>query len=480
MSIQEMQQELTSLRTRLTRYRNQSLSADDDTPRVLDDSELARIHEYEQTITTLEARINQIISRQQTTQLSTAPVAEPTDTVLSIEQKIEKWLDENKLMVKDHFTSLALFSGNSLLSPQNKYDTIISDIRSSDDCFFSVPIRTMETYIDRWAKKNNINTNTLQENLTKNVIDDAAKLELLENWLNNERLDIILKFDILNAKNDAQIILNFIEETTDNAIKAVPGLKEMSVDMVKASTEEWMSKNIPGAKTKMESPAVKTASDFEKLFAKIKKLGKFEWKFAGDKLQLKIEGPSASFAYKPSDDTKVELSADTSSVNLKAETKIDNVKLDAKVSTDYEGKVKIAAGIKIEELFDFNGSAGSAALTVKGDSKSWSVDLTLASSNGSQAHLSQKAAEKLQETIREATDAVSELYNILETKDINSDNFSEIKNQAKKQWEKVNTAISALDNVAKTPVGKSEIFISFGIKGDENSTSGNIGLTVTF
>ena len=127
-----------------------------------------------------------------------------------------------------------------------------------------------------------------------------------------------------------------------------------------------------------------------------------------------------------------------------------------------------------------NGSAGSAALTVKGDSKSWSVDLTLASSNGSQAHLSQKAAEKLQETIREATDAVSELYNILETKDINSDNFSEIKNQAKKQWEKVNTAISALDNVAKTPVGKSEIFISFGIKGDENSTSGNIGLTVTF
>ncbi len=67
MTIQEMQQELTSLRTRLTRYRNQSLSADDDTPRVLDETELARIDEYEQTITTLQTRINEISSRQQST-----------------------------------------------------------------------------------------------------------------------------------------------------------------------------------------------------------------------------------------------------------------------------------------------------------------------------------------------------------------------------------------------------------------------------
>jgi hypothetical protein len=59
MSIQEMQQELTSLRTRLTRYRNQSLSADDDTPRVLDDSELARIREFEAMISTMEGQLRE-------------------------------------------------------------------------------------------------------------------------------------------------------------------------------------------------------------------------------------------------------------------------------------------------------------------------------------------------------------------------------------------------------------------------------------
>jgi hypothetical protein len=70
MTIQEMQQELTSLRARLTRYRSESISADDvDTPGVLDDTELARIHSYDQEIATLDARIRQMISRQpQTTE----------------------------------------------------------------------------------------------------------------------------------------------------------------------------------------------------------------------------------------------------------------------------------------------------------------------------------------------------------------------------------------------------------------------------
>ena len=65
-----MQQELTSLRARLTRYRSESISADDvDTPGVLDDTELARIHSYDQEIATLDARIRQMISRQpQTTE----------------------------------------------------------------------------------------------------------------------------------------------------------------------------------------------------------------------------------------------------------------------------------------------------------------------------------------------------------------------------------------------------------------------------
>jgi hypothetical protein len=65
MTIQEIQQELTTLRTSLSRFRSQSLSANDDTPNVLDQSEIERIRQYETEISSLQAQVSRIISRQQ-------------------------------------------------------------------------------------------------------------------------------------------------------------------------------------------------------------------------------------------------------------------------------------------------------------------------------------------------------------------------------------------------------------------------------
>lgn len=65
MTIQEIQQELTRLRTSLSRFRSQSLSANDDTPNVLDQSEIERIRQYEAEISSLQAQVSRINSRQQ-------------------------------------------------------------------------------------------------------------------------------------------------------------------------------------------------------------------------------------------------------------------------------------------------------------------------------------------------------------------------------------------------------------------------------
>ena len=54
--IQEMQQALTSLRTRLTTYRSDSLSADDDTPKDIDETEQRRIYQYVAEINTMQER----------------------------------------------------------------------------------------------------------------------------------------------------------------------------------------------------------------------------------------------------------------------------------------------------------------------------------------------------------------------------------------------------------------------------------------
>jgi ribosomal protein L29 len=80
MSIQEMQQELTSLRTRLTRYRNQSLSADDDTPREIDETEQRRISQYESEINTMQEQLNrlQLVSTQSQPRDNATPLVSST------------------------------------------------------------------------------------------------------------------------------------------------------------------------------------------------------------------------------------------------------------------------------------------------------------------------------------------------------------------------------------------------------------------
>ncbi len=65
MTIQEMQQALTSLRTRLTTYRSDSLSSTDDTPRVIDETEQRRINQYDAEINTMQEQLNRLLANQQ-------------------------------------------------------------------------------------------------------------------------------------------------------------------------------------------------------------------------------------------------------------------------------------------------------------------------------------------------------------------------------------------------------------------------------
>jgi len=407
--------------------------------------------------------------------------ANPEPTELSWQQKVENWLNANKQKVKDHFFSAAIrISGfGSNISSAGKYDFIISELTTSDDQLWSVPPLTLQTYIEEWAKRNGIGTKTSQEIIMDQIIEDNKWKDYVDNWLKKNEKGLSLNI-MLNSDNPKHI-LKIVADAASKALNEISEIKSVSAELVAEYITDYLSENDSTTKSIVNSPTVKTATELEKLFAKIKKLGKFDWSFAGGKLQLKIDGPSAVFAYKPDDKSKIELAADKDGVSLKAESKVGDAKLDAKISSDFEGKIKVAAGIKIEELFDFMGSKGSASITIKGDTKSWSVDFTLSSSNGEEAHLSHNAANKLQETIQEAANAVEELYKILETEEITVDNFSDLKEKAKKQWEKLSSAMSSLDAVAKTPVAKSEIYVSFGLKGDINGdVSGNIGLTLKF
>ncbi len=447
---------------------------------IIDTSEQEQLDRVEKALKNAEDVLSSLKKKNQPQQeLST----ETQTTVLSWQNRVETWLNANKNKVKDHFLSLAIgLNGIGYnIYAGNKFDFIISELTSTDDQLWSIPPFTLQSYIEDWAKRNAIGTITSQEIMMNQIIEDNKWQEHVENWLKNKNADQILLSIIFVSSDDPKEILKIIEDNAKKAMNEIAEIKSVSVESVSDFISDYLSDKDVVTKSIIQSPAVKSASELEKLFAKIKKLGKFDWKFAAGKLEIKIDGPSAVFAYKPDDKTKIELGADKGGVSLKAESKVGDAKLDAKVSTDFEGKINVSAAVKIEELFDFLDSKGSASIAVKGDAKSWGVEFTLASSRGTEAHLSKNAADKLVETIQEAANALGEVYKILETEEITIDNFSEIKEKAQKQWEKLSTALSSLDAVAKTPVSKPEIYVSFGLEGDfKGDVSVNFAFTFTF
>lgn len=352
---------------------------------------------------------------------------------------------------------------------------LLSQMRAKIPEILTLKDNVIEWHVQQWGIKNKVRIVALEGVSLKDPLFDISSLGLFD-WMQPA-------FKWLDD-NYSQVQMNTYEASIKRMRKAVPDVKEVSDKELKNHIIIWAKQKkyamflydkVPEA----GGGGVSVSPEMEKFFAELKKFGSLDYDFSSGKLIFKLEGLSATLGYKAGD-AKVTVKADTSEVTVKGEIKVeDKVDLSADITVDYEGKVKGGASIKVSDVFDFFGSKGSVSFAFKGSEEKWSFELTIASSGGKQAHLSRKAAEEIKTTMNEGTKALKEIYNILQEEPLTTDNLSAIKDKVKPLWDKVSKAMDSLSNVVKTPVKGPEVFVTFGVSGDDK-TGAALGGSLTF
>lgn len=304
-------------------------------------------------------------------------------------------------------------------------------------------------------------------------------------------------------KNRLNLVLNLLKNTIPLLRKEVNGLENVKDKELKLYIKSWAKANHVFLETEEKYGKSDVDSAMDDFFAEFKKLGKFDWKFDGGSLKLDLVGQTAKFGYKHKD---LEVSTDVSKddVKVKVSGKVDDVtgtiegkvKFDGSgggslsvnderitgkvgVDVDKEGKVKGSASLKIADVLKFNSSSGSITASLSGNESSWSFSLELSTSGGKAAHLSRKAASEIKEVVNKASQALKEIYTILEKEDLRIENISAIKKQIDPHWKLVDKAITLLSKDIKKPSPKNEIFVSFGLSDSEPSADNPGGLVVS-
>ena len=120
-------------------------------------------------------------------------------------------------------------------------------------------------------------------------------------------------------------------------------------------------------------------------------------------------------------------------------------------------------------------------MSLKGDESSWSFNLEIGTSGGKQAHLSRHAAEEIKKALLKGAESLNEIYKIMGDAKESGANPKDIAAKIAPYWADVQKALTKLDKDVKKPSNQSELFLSFGVGGsEETGMAATAGLTFRF